>query len=227
MAVRGRRASRLLAHHTQEVSRHTKGGETSLMDLIERDLARRAEHVAAIAVIDGELGRVYDRLGQDRPAYVPPSPSPVRPSPEAAPASVAAATATSPGAGAGSATARRRSSSVDGATATVIASVLDAVRAGHETPGAIRACVERSGHAAWRVKGALQFCVVQGTLRLSGRTSASRYTLASEHARPAVVAARAVVDDGVEFEPVWTGAKSDPSLLGDRASRGSVLGASR
>lgn len=235
MAKRSIRAARLLAHHTQEVTRHTASGEAvTVMDLIERQLARRAEHAAAIALIDGELTRVYERLAADVPVGVQPSPSPMASlqAAELAPAKCETrrpnrqpTTAVTPAASVPPPHAVDTRGVENG-----VAAVMAAVQAGNQTPSGITAALMVNGFSEWQIRCAVEQCVRRRQLIATGRTQARRYELAPEHvSRPSAPPAgvpssrRAVVDEGVEFEPVWTGAKSDPSLLGDRATRGHVL----
>ncbi len=210
-----------LARATREVERQTRrGGCLSLMGLIEQYLAKRATHSAAIAAIDGELKRVYERLSEDRPAALTATPVPVDTSRQASrqtlPQRPSASSTVPP-----EFASRKTTSDVSQAC---LDAVLRAVAQGAARTREIRDAV--SEHPYQRVKNTLQNLVERGILVRSGKTHSTRYAFApgqrpkaAAPVPPALRDPRAVVDDGQEFEVVWKPGREAPSLLGDRETR--------
>ncbi len=186
-----------------------------LIAAVEKRLTKRQSLQDEIAAIDDELRRVYERIGQDRPAPVVAPPS--------APAVAArAALAPSPSVVAPAARPQPvRDTRLE--TRTVAAdmdAVVQAVRQGHTAPKDIYAVLAH--RPSTMLKRAARRAVEQGLLTRTGQTNSTRYhvTAPAAPARPSV---RPVVSEGVELETVWNGQKGDPSLLGARDCRGSSL----
>lgn len=213
--IRLKRAARSM----QVVEKHTRTRDRiTLMDVVEDSLARRASLAAEIAVIDAQLGKVYERLGKDIPVRVAdPTPDGLV---EHAPAS-------------GRRQAPRRvtpASTADGRAR---------VRAALEQlqPVSLRDLAAHLDLKVEAVKYHLKQMRLSGEVTATGATLTRAFSLATRvpAAAPTPVAAapavrpttpevrserrRTVIDDGIEFEPVWSGAKGAPSLLGDRAQR--------
>lgn len=215
-----------MARATGEVERQTRrGGSLSLMGLIEQYLAKRASHSAAIAAIDGELGRVYERLGEDRPAAVPVSPSPAA-APRSLPGPKASA-ATRPPAVARTVPPELASRKSDAQVSQAcLDAVLRAIASGASRTRHIGEAVR--DHPYQRVKDVLQKLVDRGILVRSGKTHSTRYAFAPgtrPKSSPPVSSPprdpRSVVDEGEEFETVWKPGRDAPSLIGDRETRAS------
>lgn len=206
------------------VEKHTRTrNRITLMDIVETSLARRAVLAAEIAVIDGELGRAYDRLAQDIPVRVAdPTPDGLALVAEAKPSPRPKRT-----------TARDVTSPV---TADTRARVREAIE--RLQPVSLRDLSNHLGLKPESVQYHLKAMRISGEVIASGATLTRAFSLAGpkqtpQAARPAqpqgravrseastaASARRTVVDDGVEFEPVWSGGKHAPSLLGDRTQR--------
>lgn len=201
------------------VEKHTRTKDRlSLMDIVEDSLQRRACLAAELAVIDAQLGKVYDRLAQDIPVR-----------PEAPPLPLALQTpiaAARPAAARPPAKRASQARRVGDGTTSLRERVLDLVH----TMGPVtqRGIAEALSAPKEAVKYQLKQLQIAGDVVGTGATASRVYTLAKRSkAAPAptpqtdtAVSARRRVVDGVEYESVWTGAKSDPSLLGDRETRG-------
>lgn len=189
-----------------------------LMAAVEKRLTKRQSLQDEIAAIDAELRRVYERIGGDRPARVEAPPAAPQPSPGAVEASSTrvrsslqrakrerAAVTVQP---------ERRSLADD------IEAVVAVVRAGHHQPKDIYA--QLGNRPPDMVKRALHRALEQGRLSRTGQTNSTRY-IAPAPVAPPKASARTVVSDGVEFEPVWSGRRDEPSLIGDRPGQHSSL----
>lgn len=203
-----------LARTTRTVSATTRArGSITLMGLIEEYLAKRASHVAAVAVIDGELGRVYERLGHDIPARVQ----------EVATMATATASTLAP--------ATPPTSRPELAGLTISEAVLAVIGAGSALSREVYLALGQFKRE--RVKHALSALVDQAVLTRSGKTAQTRYARTSlpsptrQASPPARKAAAPVApitrrDDDIEYETVWSPGREAPSLLGPRASRASL-----
>lgn len=229
MAAAATRARRL-ATHTRLIDEQARPrAVATLIDLVEYYLAKRAAHLAALAAIDGELGRVYDRLSADRPPAVPEAPSA-----QAAPAPVPMVVI-------------QRPPLPPLTTDTSIAAAADAiVLALEQEQGQVsnewirQAC---DGFSIQTIKRALSRLVECGRVLRTGRTHRTRYQLqplvgltaarkgsasALPVALPVGVTGGAlpsgwvpttVESDGVVYETAWRPHRDAPSLTGDRATR--------
>jgi len=220
---RAARAMKVVEKHTRTRDR------ISLMDLVEDSLARRAVLAAEIAVIDGQLGNVYERLAKDIPVRVA----------DPTPAGLAEALAEK-----AAPAAPRRGGTRGGADVTqpVTADLRARVRAALQElqPVSLRGLANHVGAPLDTVKYHIKQMRLSGEVVATGATLTRAFSLATDgtgtqpprvpHGRairpepPAaapheVARRRTVVDDGVEFEPVWSGGKDAPSLLGDRTQR--------
>ncbi len=232
MAAAATRARRL-AKHARLVDTQLRPREAaSLIDLVEHFLAKRAAHLAALAAIDGELGRVYARLSADLPAAVPDAPASSQAAPEPAPVVII-----------------QRPPLPPLTTGTSIAAAADAIVSALEKEHGqvsnewIRQACEGFSHQT--IKRALSRLVESGRVLRTGRTHGTRYQLqplkaapkgssSKPTARPAAAAptqspepeahgptppSRVVVADGIEYEPAWSPHRNAPSLIGDRPTR--------
>lgn len=207
------------ARATMVVEKHTRTRDRiTLMDVVEDSLARRASLAAEIAVIDAQLGKVYERLGKDIPVRV------ADPTPEGL-ALVDTPTPT---------TRPVRSMRPRGVTSPDTADLRARVREALAAlqPVGLSALARHLDVKVEAVKYQLKGMRIAGEVTAAGATVTRVFSLTStgtpapRQTASAPVAApstrRTVVDDGVEFEPVWSGGKAAPSLLGDRAQRSGV-----
>lgn len=216
-----------LATHTRQVEQQTRRrSNLTLLGMIEQCLAKRAAHVAAIAAIDGELGRVFDRLAADRPVDTPPVPARpgapvVAPPVQARPVATAAVPAPvlQPRSIQVKA-ARQRVSTAPGKWPkgpTVDDDVIRALTEGLTRPKEIR---RRLDWGEGTIKAAfMRLCAAKRIVK-SGATWSTAYRLA-ERATPAPTPRPHSVrtPEGLELEPVWSPHRDAPSLLGDRQTR--------
>lgn len=212
---RAARAMKVVEKHARTRDR------ISLMDLVEDSLARRAVLAAEIAVIDGQLGNVYERLAKDIPVRVA----------DPTPAGLAEALAEK----AAPPAAPRRGGTRGGADVTqpVTADLRARIRAALQElqPVSLRGLANHVGAPLVNVQYHLKQMRLSGEVVATGATRTRAFSLADTEkpkaAAPVPAPAatreaarrRTVVDDGVEFEPVWSGGKNAPSLLGDRTQR--------
>lgn len=211
------RAMKVVEKHTRTRDRIT------LMDVVEDSLARRASLAAEIAVIDAQLGKVYDRLAADIPVRV------ADPTPEG----LALVSNTKPSPRPKRTTDRDVTSPV---TADTRARVREAIE--RLQPVSLRDLSNHLGLKPESVQYHLKAMRISGEVIASGATLTRAFSLAGAKQAPqatrasqprgravqpatstAAPARRTVVDDGIEFEPVWSPGKSAPSLLGDRTQR--------
>lgn len=215
-----RRRAAALARATGEVERQTRrGGSLSLMGLIEQYLAKRASHSAAIAAIDGELSRVYDRLSGDRPAAVAAAPAPADtprqiPRPKVSPPVLALQVPPE--------LASRKSDAEVGQAC--LDAVLRALASGASRTREIRDAVPE--HPEQRVKHTLQNLVSRGIVVRSGHTHSTSYAFApGQRPKPGPPVStpprdpRSVVADGQEYVTFWKPGRDAKSLIGDRETR--------
>jgi len=212
------RAMKVVEKHTRTRDRIT------LMDVVEDSLARRASLAAEIAVIDAQLGKVYDRLAADIPVRV------ADPTPEG----LALVSDTKP------APSRPRPTTSRDVTSPVTADTRARVREAiaQLQPVSLRRLANHLGLKPESLQYHLKAMRISGEVIASGATLTRAFSLAGAKQPPqtpraaqpqacavqpaastAAPARRTVVDDGVEFEPVWSPGKSAPSLLGDRTQR--------
>lgn len=195
-----------------------------LIAAVEKRLTKRQSLQDEIAAIDDELRRVYERIGQDRPAQVAAPPAAPAPAPAAVAAVPRAASprtpSTSPRAQAVKAdramTSHHRGKWPKGES--IQADVLKAVGAGHEKPRHLWMVLDWGRDA---IKAACRDLEAAGKLQRHGATHTLRFTVV-EPKRPV---GRTVISEGVELETVWSGRKTDPSLLGSRDGQHSSLAA--
>ena len=184
-----------------------------LEEHLEHCLSTRRQHVEAITAIDAVLSRVYTRLSEDVPTSVPEQPATVivasQPTPDVSEP------------GAARALAPVSKPTHDARTRVSVEAdaqhVLKAILAGVTQPRQIGAQANLARH---RLRAALLFLESKNRIERSGTTRSRRYRYVTEKAPTRVAGpSRRVVAEGVELESVWSGQKTDFSLLGERTTR--------
>jgi len=176
---------------------------------LEQCLTARQTHIEAIAQIDVVLRLVYARLSEDVPSAIPDEPAPA--TADATPVPAPAALLPDPVLPRPTVKARPPKPVVS--LEDDAKRVLALIAAGVQAPRALAAKTHFPRHHMRRVLALLES---SERITAAGTTRSRRYSVARP--RP-TMPARRVVSEGVELETVWSGQKTDPSLLGERTTR--------
>lgn len=158
---------------------------------------RRAQLVEAVHAIDRELAEAFARLAEDAAQPLPDAPS------------------------ARSVRAQRLRKDNSAApkwprSRTCDEDVLKAITWGLQRPRQIWARLDWGESA---IKAACNRLLAAGRIVRHGGTWTLHYSIAPPSVAALRPTPRPLIADGVEYEPVWTGVKGSPSLLGDRETR--------